>query len=36
MLVNTPTEPYHYDQPDEYRVDPHTNDIPYDWSRKDG
>jgi dTDP-4-dehydrorhamnose 3,5-epimerase len=36
MLVNTPTEPYKYDQPDEYRVDPHTNDIPYDWSRKDG
>ncbi|HET7498914.1 MAG TPA: dTDP-4-dehydrorhamnose 3,5-epimerase, partial [Candidatus Eisenbacteria bacterium] len=36
MLVNTPTEPYKYDQPDEYRADPHTNDIPYDWSRKDG
>ena len=36
MLVNMPTEPYRYDQPDEYRVDPHQNEIPYDWSRKDG
>lgn len=36
MLVNCPTEPYRYDQPDEYRVDPHQNDIPYDWTRKDG
>ena len=36
MLVNTPTEPYQYDRPDEFRVDPHENDIPYDWSRKDG
>jgi dTDP-4-dehydrorhamnose 3,5-epimerase len=36
MLVNTPTEPYRYDQPDEFRVDPHQNDIPYRWERKDG
>jgi dTDP-4-dehydrorhamnose 3,5-epimerase len=36
MLVNTPTEAYNYKQPDEYRVDPHQNDIPYDWARKDG
>jgi dTDP-4-dehydrorhamnose 3,5-epimerase len=36
MLVNTPTEPYNYKEPDEFRVDPHKNDIPYDWSRKDG
>jgi dTDP-4-dehydrorhamnose 3,5-epimerase len=35
-LINVPTEPYNYDDPDEYRVDPHDNDIPYDWSRKDG
>jgi len=35
-LVNCPTEPYNYDHPDEYRVDPHDNDIPYDWGRKDG
>lgn len=36
MVVNCPTEPYNYSQPDEYRVDPHKNDIPYKWERKDG
>jgi dTDP-4-dehydrorhamnose 3,5-epimerase len=36
MLVNVPTEMYKYDQPDEFRIDPHTNDIPYNWDRKDG
>ncbi len=35
-LVNCPTEPYDYKNPDEFRVDPHDNDIPYDWDRKDG
>ena len=36
IVINTPTEVYDYKQPDEYRVGPHENDIPYDWSRKDG
>ena len=36
IAVNTPTEVYNYDEPDEFRVDPHNNDIPYDWNRKDG
>jgi len=36
LLINIPTEPYVYADPDEFRVDPHDNDIPYDWSRKDG
>jgi dTDP-4-dehydrorhamnose 3,5-epimerase len=36
IIVNIPTEIYVYKQPDEFRVDPHKNDIPYDWSRKDG
>ncbi len=36
MVINTPTEPYNPKEPDEYRMDPHNNDIPYDWSRKDG
>jgi dTDP-4-dehydrorhamnose 3,5-epimerase len=36
MLVNVPTEMYQYDKPDEYRIDPHSKDIPYDWTRKDG
>lgn len=35
-LVNCPTELYNYDEPDEYRVDPHDNDIPYDWSLEEG
>ena len=36
LVVNIPTETYDYRQPDEYRVDPHKNDIPYAWERKDG
>ncbi len=36
IVVNTPTEVYDYDNPDEFRVHPHENDIPYDWERKDG
>jgi len=36
IIVNIPTEVYDYDQPDEHRLDPHDNDIPYDWKRKDG
>jgi dTDP-4-dehydrorhamnose 3,5-epimerase len=35
LVVNTPTEPYNYAQPDEYRVDARDT-LPYDWSRKDG
>jgi dTDP-4-dehydrorhamnose 3,5-epimerase len=36
ICINVPTEVYNYDQPDEFRVDPHDNDIPYKWERKDG
>lgn len=36
MVVNVPTEPYRYDEPDEFRIHPHDNDIPYEWDRKDG
>ncbi|MFH1624606.1 MAG: dTDP-4-dehydrorhamnose 3,5-epimerase family protein [Pseudomonadota bacterium] len=36
IAINCPTEVYHYDGPDEFRIDPHNNDIPYDWGRKDG
>jgi dTDP-4-dehydrorhamnose 3,5-epimerase len=35
LVVNTPTEPYHYKDPDEFRLDPHGT-LPYDWTRKDG
>jgi len=36
IVVNVPTEVYNYKTPDEYRLEPHTTEIPYDWSRKDG
>jgi len=36
IVINVPTEVYHYADPDEYRTDPHINDIPYDWDRSDG
>ena len=35
LVVNVPTEPYHYQEPDEYRLAPHET-LPYDWTRKDG
>ena len=34
IIINTPTEPYNRDDPDEYRLDPFDNDIPYDWGLK--
>lgn len=36
IVINTPNEVYNYKEPDEFRVHPHDNDIPYDWNRKDG
>ena len=36
IVLNCPTEVYHYDDPDEHRVHPHDNDIPYQWARRDG
>jgi dTDP-4-dehydrorhamnose 3,5-epimerase len=35
-LVNVPTEPYDYEKPDEFRVDPHSDEVPYDWSLREG
>lgn len=35
IVVNTPTEPYNHDKPDEFRLDAHSPEIPYDWERKD-
>ena len=35
LVVNVPTEPYHYADPDEFRMEPHGT-LPYDWTRKDG
>ena len=36
VIINIPTEPYDREHPDEQRLDPHKNNIPYDWKRKDG
>lgn len=36
VLLNIPTELYNYDEPDEFRADPHDGRIPYDWNRRDG
>ena len=36
IVVNVPSQPYDRKNPDEYRLDPHVNDIPYTWERKDG
>jgi dTDP-4-dehydrorhamnose 3,5-epimerase len=35
IVVNCPTELYHYAKPDEVRLDAHTKEIPYDWARVD-
>ncbi len=36
LIINTVTEPYNHQDPDEYRLDPHDNDIPFDWEHQDG
>lgn len=34
-VVNFPTRPYEPDHPDKYRIDPHADTIPFDWSIAD-
>ncbi len=36
IIVNIPTEAYNYQEPDEYRLDPYDNSIPYNWKLKEG
>ena len=36
VVINITNEPYHRRRPDEYRLDPHSSEIPYDWGCKDG
>jgi len=31
FFLNIPTIPYNYKEPDEYRLPPDTNEVPYDW-----
>ena len=35
MILNLPTELYHYTEPDEYRESPFSEKIPYDWGLVD-
>lgn len=35
IIINIPSEPYDYQNPDEYRIPPHGT-IPFDWSKIDG
>ncbi len=35
-VVNTVTQSYDHKEPDEFRIDPFDNDIPYDWALKQG
>jgi dTDP-4-dehydrorhamnose 3,5-epimerase len=40
IVINCPTHVYNYNQPDEFRIPPHSKDqtfekIPYDWTRVD-
>jgi len=36
VVINIPSEPFDYDHPDEQRLPAHGDEIPYDWSRRDG
>ena len=36
LILNFPTRPYDRDAPDKYRIDPHSGEIPFDWSLRDG
>ena len=35
-MINTVTQAYNHQNPDEIRLDPFDNDIPYNWSSKQG
>ena len=34
LVINVPTLPYDRKEPDEYRLDAFSNDIPYDWNKE--
>src|SRR5918997_4913262 len=35
VVMNFPTRPYDRDDPDKYRIDPHSGVIPFDWELRD-
>ncbi len=34
IVINCPTELYRYHEPDEFRIDPFSMEVPYDWGIK--
>ena len=36
VIVNFPTRAYDPENPDKYRIDPHSGEIPFDWTLGDG
>jgi len=36
VVINLVTEPYNREHPDEFRLEPHSTEIPYDWACKEG
>lgn len=34
VVINTVSEPYNREQPDEYRLPPDTNEVPFDWYKR--
>ncbi|MBW1713177.1 MAG: dTDP-4-dehydrorhamnose 3,5-epimerase family protein [Deltaproteobacteria bacterium] len=36
VIINTVSDPFDRDHPDEVRLDPHDNHIPFSWERRDG
>lgn len=36
VVMNFPTRPYDHREPDKYRIDPHSQLIPFDWTLADG
>ena len=34
VVINCPTEVYRYDAPDEFRLDPFSTEVPYNWGIK--
>ena len=36
MVLNVPNMPYDHEHPDEYRIDPFKNDIPFKWNATRG
>ena len=35
-IVNFPTHPFDHADPDKFRIDPHSDVIPFDWELRDG